>query len=55
MQGILTNSSYTIAPIATKLGQPVLNALTMKNHLKVFQKLKGVARPFTTELQSLKL
>ena len=50
MQCILTHSSYTVDPIPTKLGKPVLMASTRKNHQKVFQKSKGVARaePWTS-------
>ena len=45
MQCLLTNSSYTIDQIPTKLGEPVLKASTMTNYLKLLHKLKGVARP----------
>ena len=45
MQCILTNSSYTVDPIPTKLGEPVLKASTIKKYRKLLHKLKGVASP----------
>ena len=42
---ILSDSSYTVDPIPTKLGEPVLKASTMKNYQKLLHKLKGVASP----------
>ena len=45
MQCTSTNSSYTVDPIPTKLGEPVLKSSTMKNKQKLLHKLKGMARP----------
>ena len=44
MQCILTNSSYTVDPIPTKLGEAVLKASTMKYYQKFLHKFKGVGR-----------